>query len=449
MFDVREKPKMVERALLVEFHFKGEDEAEAESLLDELEELVGTLGVPIVDRILVPCPRPHAKFLAGTGKAEEVVQRARRVRADVIVVDNDLAPSQQKSWEKLSGICVIDREEVILDIFANRALTREARLQVELACMEYSLPRLTRAWSHLNRQSGSGGVGLRGEGEKQLEVDRRMVRRRIDRLKRELTAVRRQRATQRKERQRVPVPHAAIVGYTNSGKSSLLKRMTGADVLIEDKLFATLDTTTRKINLPDGQTLVLTDTVGFVRRLPHGLVEAFKATLEEAVLADFRIHLIDASHPRVDEFYETTMDVMEELGADRERMITVFNKMDRVEEPGRRAVLCHRYPGAVFISVRTGEGIAALQHRLADMLRHQVDQVGYVFPSARSDLVSMLHEKAKVLDTEYDGDDVRLRAIVPHRLRDRFRAFEAAPAAPPAASGPEPGPTHPPPVRRG
>ncbi len=426
---------MVEKAFLVHIYFKGDDPGDAASLLEELEELVDTLGVPVVDRLLVYCAKPQPKLLTGTGKADELVELARDAGADVIVIDNDLAPSQQRCWEKLSGICVIDREEVILDIFSNRAFTREARLQVDLAQMVYSLPRLTRAWTHLNRQSGSGGVGLRGEGEMQLEVDRRIVRRRIDKLKHELKAVRRQRATQRKERQRLPVSHAAIVGYTNSGKSSLLHRLTGADVLIEDKLFATLDTTTRKIRLPDGQTLLLTDTVGFVRRLPHGLVEAFKATLEEAVLADFRIHLLDASHERVDEFYRTTMEVLEELGADPAHIVTVFNKIDQVDEPGRRAILRHTYPDAVFISARTGEGIETLQHQLADELRHLVDQVGYLIPARRSDLVSLLHDNAKVLTTEYEGSDVRLRAIVPHRMRDRFRTYEVETSA--VASGTE------------
>ena len=229
----------------------------------------------------------------------------------MIVFDNELSPGQQRKWEELSGMAVIDREEVILDIFGARARTREARLQVELARMEYSLPRLARAWSHLSRQQGLGG---KGEGESQLETDRRLVRRRIDQVKGELEEVRSQRATQRKQRERVPLPHAAIVGYTNAGKSSLLKKLTGADVFIEDKLFATLDPTTRRIELPGGQPLLLTDTVGFVRKLPHRLVESFKATLEEATLADFLVHLLDATQPEIFAFHRTTMEVLAELG---------------------------------------------------------------------------------------------------------------------------------------
>ena len=415
---------MVERALLAGFHFKRDDRAESDSLLEELEELVATLGIPVKDRMLVTCSKPHSRLLATGGKADEIAERAREIDADVIVIDNDLAPSQQRNWESLSGVCVIDREEVILDIFAQRAITKEASLQVELAQMEYSLPRLTRAWTHLNRQSGSGGTGLRGEGETQLEVDRRIVRRRIDRLRTDLAAVRKRRATQRKERTKVPLSHAAIVGYTNAGKSSMLRSLTGADVLVEDKLFATLDTTTRKVRLPDGQSLLLTDTVGFVRRLPHGLVEAFKATLEEAVLADFRVHVIDASQSHAMEFYDTTMQVLEELGADREKMITVINKIDLVEDRGLLAAFHRRFPEAVYVSAKTGEGLDTLRHKFSDMLRLEVAQHEYAFPLSRSDLVSTLYDIGKVLDTKYEDTEVRLHAIVPNRLRDRFRAFE-------------------------
>jgi GTP-binding protein HflX len=424
MFDIHEKPGMVERALLVGVCFKGEDPAEADSLLQELGELVNTLGIPIVDRCLVPCAKPQPRLLIGSGKADEIVARAEELRADVIVIDNDLSPAQQRNWEALSKRCVIDREEVILDIFAGRALTREARLQVDLARLEYSLPRLTRAWTHLNRQSGSGGTGLRGEGEKQLEVDRRMVRRRLDRLKEDLAAVRRQRATQRKERMRIPLPHAAIVGYTNAGKSSLLRRLTDANVLVENKLFATLDTTTRKVELPDGQSLLLTDTVGFVRKLPHGLVEAFKATLEEAVLADFRIHMVDAAHPQAEVFYRTTMDVLGELGADPDRTLTVFNKMDAVTDPAQVAVLKNHFPQAVFLSVRTGEGLDTLLARLADTLSDLVDTLEYRIPIERADVVSALHDLGRVLHTRYQPGEVELTAIIPKRARPRFHEFE-------------------------
>lgn len=339
MFEIKEKPKMVERALLVGVYRRGDDERIARNLLDELAELTRTLGIGIVGDQLVRIQQPQPKFFVGSGKAEEICELARELQADVIVFDNELTPAQQRSWESHSKLCVIDRHEVILDIFAKRAQTKEARLQVALARMEYSLPRLTRAWTHLSRQGG--GVGAKGEGETQLETDRRLVRKRIDKLKTELTEVRARRATQRKQRERVPVPHAAIVGYTNAGKSSLLKRMTEADVLVADKLFATLDTTTRRIELPNNRPLLLTDTVGFVRNLPHDLVDAFKATLEEAVLADFLIHVVDASQPDAIAFHKTTLDVLQELGAEEKPILTVFNKIDLAEPEQLRPLRLH------------------------------------------------------------------------------------------------------------
>src|ERR1700724_1013011 len=241
MFDINEKPKQVERALLVGVYKGSEQKEESSSLLAELESLVDTLDIPVLDRLLVRVQERNARYFVGSGKAEEIFERAKQLEIDVIIFDNGLSPAQQRNWEALTGMAVIDRQEVILDIFARRAQTKEARLQVELARLEYSLPRLTRAWGHLGRQGG--GVGGRGEGETQLETDRRIVRRHIDAVKADLELVRSRRATQRKQRERLPLPHAAIVGYTNAGKSSLLRRLTGAEVLVADKLFSTLDPT--------------------------------------------------------------------------------------------------------------------------------------------------------------------------------------------------------------
>jgi GTP-binding protein HflX len=421
MFEIREKPKMVERAFLAGIYFKKHDHSEAENLLEELEALTGTLGVPVVGRMLARVPQPHPKLLAGTGKAQEIIEAAKAVDADVLIFDNELTPGQQRNWEKLSGITVIDRHEVIIDIFAQRAQTKEAALQVDLARLEYSLPRLTRAWGHLGRQAG--GIGGRGEGEMQLEVDRRLVRKQIDKLKAELETVRSQRATQRKQRERLPLPNAAIVGYTNAGKSSLLKRLTKADVLVEDKLFATLDTTTRKIVLPSNQTLLLTDTVGFIRKLPHQLVEAFKATLEEAVIADFLIHVVDASHPQVHEFHATTLDVLAELGADTKTVLTVLNKMDRVEDQGQRQVLLRNFPDAVMISVRTGQGLGELFAHLDEMMATRVRRVEILVPHERSDVVSLLHRQGKVLHSDYINEGIRLSASVPPKLMGTLQPF--------------------------
>ena len=414
MIDIKAKEKMVERALLVGAYTEASARTEAASLLEELEELVKTLGIPGMDRLLVHHREQHARLLLGTGKAEEIVARVKEQQLDVIIFDNELTPSQQRNWEKLAGVTVIDRQEVILDIFARRAQTREARLQVELAQLEYSLPRLTRAWGHLVRQGG--GIGARGEGETQLEQDKRRIRTAIDRCKRELETVRQSRATQRKDRKRAPVPNAAIVGYTNSGKSSLLRRLTGADVLIEDKLFATLDTTTRKIALPNKQPLLLTDTVGFVRKLPHKLVESFNATLEEAALSDFLIHLLDASQPEVLEFYNTTMKVLAELGADDKRMLVAFNKIDKVRDSTVLVTLRRHFPDALFLSVYTGEGLDELVERMAGLVASGLVTREFRIHQSAGGLLAQLHRHARVLETTYEGDSVRLVAVLPARL---------------------------------
>jgi len=421
MFEIKEKPKMVERALLVGVYRRGDDERVAHNLLEELAELTNTLGIGIVGDQLVRILQPQPKFFVGTGKADEIIEIARDLQADVIIFDNELTPAQQRSWEAHSKLCVIDRHEVILDIFAKRAQTKEARLQVGLARMEYSLPRLTRAWTHLSRQGG--GVGAKGEGETQLETDRRLVRKRIDKLKAELIEVRARRATQRKQRERVPVPHAAIVGYTNAGKSSLLKRMTEADVLVEDKLFATLDTTTRRIELPNNRPLLLTDTVGFVRNLPHDLVDAFKATLEEAVLADFLIHVIDASQPDAMAFHKTTLDVLNELGAESKPILTVFNKIDRAEPEQLRPLRLH-FPDALFISVKDTVGIEALVDRLMVLTPNFSQSMTLLLPHEASELVSKLHETANVHAIEYRDDGVRIEAHVPDKLRHLVEQYQ-------------------------
>lgn len=432
MFEVRQKPEMVERALLVRFYFDPREATEAESLLEELGELVKTLGIGVAERVLPRCREMHKKFLCGTGKAQEMVDLAKAHGCDVIVIDNGLAPSQQREWEKLADLCVIDREEVILDIFAQRAQTKEARLQVELARMQYALPRLARMWGHLDREGGggSGGAGAsRGMGEKQIEVDRRLANLHIDRCKRELEAVRQQRKTQRKGREKNATPHGAIVGYTNAGKSTLLNCLSGADVMAKDMLFATLDTTTRRIDLPDGQPLLVTDTVGFVRNLPHRLVEAFKATLEEAVLADFLIHVLDATAPEIHRYHDTTLEVLSELGAEGKAVITVLNKIDRVTDPERLALLDRDYPDALHVSALTGTGIDGLLNACSEVLADRVRCKNYRIPQHRADLVSLLHRDAKVISTDYDGDDILVRAVVPPTIAGRLDPFTSVPVS--------------------
>ena len=432
MFAVAEKPKNATRALLVGAWWKPQTVEEARSLLDELGELVDTLGLGVADKVLAKIDRPQASFLIGSGKAQEIVTQAKALECDVIIFDNELSPGQQRKWEELSGMAVIDREEVILDIFNGRARTREARLQVELARMEYSLPRLARLWGHLSRQQG-GGLGGKGEGESQLEIDRRLTRKRIDNVKAELEEVRSQRATQRKQRQRTPVPNAAIVGYTNAGKSSLLKKLTGADVFVENKLFATLDPTTRRIDLPGGAPLLLTDTVGFVRKLPHRLVESFKATLEEALMADFLVHVLDASQPEIFAFHQTTMDVLAELGAKDKRILTVFNKIDLLGDDDTTPNMLRRhFPDALFISTRTGQGLEALLDRMADQLTGGSERLELVLPTDRADLLSSLHRHGQVLTTEYVDDGIHVRAVLPTKFAAPFAPYRQDAAARPS-----------------
>jgi GTP-binding protein HflX len=423
MFEIKPRDKIVERALLVGAYVDPAEKADAQDLLDELGELVRTLGIPIVDRMLVHMREPQARFLLGSGKAQEICDLLKAKNCDVIIFDNQLTPAQQRNWEDLSKVTVIDRAEIILDIFGMRAQTREARIQVDLARMAYSLPRLTRAWSHLGKQGG--GIGAKGEGESQLEQDRRKIRGQMDRLKEDLKNVRRSRATQRKDRKRAPVPNAAIVGYTNVGKSSLLRKLTGAEVLVENKLFATLDTTTRKIALPNKQPLLLTDTVGFIRKLPHELVESFNATLEEAALSDFLIHVLDASHPRVMEFYNTTMKVLTDLGADTKEMLVVFNKVDKVEDPSTTAVLRMHFPHAVFISVHSGQGLDEFIDRISEFVNKNVGQAELCLPLDRADILARLHREGVVHNVAYEDDCIRVRASLSDRTADELASFKA------------------------
>lgn len=435
MFEIREKPEMVERAMLVSIYFDPSEAGEKQAMLDELEDLVSNLGIGIAGKHLIKSRDMHAKFLCGTGKAQEVKQLALDCRTDCVVFDNMLSPSQQREWERLVDECVIDREEVILDIFARRARTREATLQVELARMQYSLPRMARMWNHLDRQGGGSGGGkggggaARGEGEKQIEVDRRLARARIEAIQRELVLVTRQRATQRKERERQAVATAAIVGYTNAGKSSLLSLVSGSEVMARDMLFATLDTTTRKIELPHGQPLLLTDTVGFIRNLPHRLVEAFKSTLEEAVLADFLIQVVDASDPEAVRHYETTLEVLNELGAGDKPMIVVLNKVDLVPEERRGALetlLAPHFSGRVVpMSVKEGNGEGDLLNACVEMLESRVRRARFLIPYTRSDLVAAMHSEGKVFSTEYVEEGTLLEAVLPVAFYNKLESFLA------------------------
>ena len=433
-FEIREKPEMVERALLVGLGMPGDSRRERAALLAELEDLVSNLGIGIVGTMLEFTREMQAKYLCGIGKAEEIRAKVEELNADCVIFDNLLSPGQQREWEKLTNVTVIDREEVILDIFAKRARTREAVLQVDLARMQYALPRMTGMWKHLDRQRGGsgggkgGGAAARGEGEKQIEVDRRLARERIEAIRDELEVVRRQRGTQRKERNRQGIPSAAIVGYTNAGKSSLLNLITGAGVLAQNILFATLDTTSRKIELPDGQPLVLTDTVGFIRNLPHRLVEAFKSTLEEATLADFLIQVVDASDREALRHFETTCEVLAELGAADKPMVVVWNKTDLIPEDQREEMLAALSAKVqcpcITCSVKEERGVEELLVACVEMLSHRVSKERYRIPLAESRIIAIMHRDGKVLSTEYEDNDAIVEAILPHEFAARLESYK-------------------------
>lgn len=401
-------------------------ELEAEEHLEELRELVDTMKVPVVGSEMVTLNNLSPKYLMGTGRAEMIKAAAVANEANLIIIDDELSPAQQRNWESLTELAVIDRREVILDIFKQRAHTREAQLQVDLAKLEYSLPRLTRAWSHLERQRGGGGF-VGGAGEAQIEVDRRIVKEDILQCKRELKLVRQQRATQRKSRQGKPVPVAAIVGYTNSGKSTLLNVMTGAGVLAEDKLFATLDPTTRRVVLPNNRELLLTDTVGFIRKLPHMLVDAFMATLEEAQLADFLIHVLDASHPAVLVHLETTNAVLKELSAFDKPTIYVLNKLDLVTDEVRLAELRQRLTPHVLTSLVKGEGVEAIGAQLAVFAKFEGSPLLLRIPASRHDLVSFLHREGHITRQQYDEEEVVLEVFLDSKHLHRVAEFRVAP----------------------
>jgi GTP-binding protein HflX len=392
----------------------------------ELESLALSIGIETIKTFIVPLVKPSAPWLLGKGKTEEIIEWATDNEADMIIFNPPLSPSQQRNWEKASDLCVIDRHEVILEIFSQRAVTREAALQTGLARMEYSLPRLTRAWTHLSRQRG-GTRGTRGEGETQLEIDRRIVLKKIARMKRDLDEIKKQRHTQRAKRINKGMSSSCIVGYTNAGKSSLLNRLCGTDIHAEDKLFATLDPTTRVLKLENGTKLTLTDTVGFIRDLPHKLVQAFHSTLEEAVLADFLIHVVDASDPDAASHYQTTLETLKEIHASDKRVLTVFNKIDCFAEDETHVFNIKRIQmeadKSVFCSVKTGEGITELQQAIEEMLREGRSETIFLFPPDQYKSVSRLYRECEILKEEYLDEGTRITTVCSESIRSRFSEY--------------------------
>jgi GTPase len=420
MFETRPK-KNHERALLIGLEKQGVSKWDLQDSLEELAELATSAGAEVVDTVTQKLQKPTAPYYIGKGKAEEIKDSFQNREVTSVIFDDELSPAQGRNLENLLARKVIDRTQLILDIFAQRARSREGRLQIELAQLQYLLPRLTRMWDHLSRQTG--GIGTRGPGETQLEVDRRRVQERIARLERELEAVRKTRAVQRQGRKRHQWPVAAVVGYTNAGKSTLLNLLTGADVVAENRLFATLDPTTRSFVLPNKQRVLLTDTVGFLRKLPHTLIESFKATLEEVSEADLLIHIVDLSHPRVDDQMEAVEGVIKELDASGKQTVIVFNKIDKLANRELAETYTKRFPGSVAISARTGEGVNDLVQALQDALSAWRLRSRFRIPASESALIAEIHRVGHVLELHYEGEGALIVAHVPPDLAQKLERY--------------------------
>ena len=404
-------------ALLVGTGFKMATAAEAEASLDELALLADTAGADPVAIELQRRDTPDPALYVGKGKAHELAELAEALDVDVVIFDDELSPAQQRNLEKLFERDVVDRVALILDIFAQHAASQEGMLQVELAQLRYRLPRLRGRGLQLSQQGG--GIGTRGPGETQLEVDRRRIQRRITKLERDLVGLGRTRDTQRKARLRRALSTVALVGYTNAGKSTLLNRLTDASVLVEDRLFSTLDPTTRRLRLPGGETVLASDTVGFVRRLPHQLVESFRSTLEEVADADFMLHLVDASDPDPDGRIKAVRRVLDDIHAGTVPEQLVFTKVD-VAAADVVDDLLRGHPGAIAVSARANTGIAELMTRLGDRLRALASIVELQIPYDRGDVLAALHREGDVLVTVHEEGGTRVRARLPEAIVGRF-----------------------------
>ena len=399
---------------------------EAEESLQELRQLAETAGIEVVCETIQPRNAPNPTYFIGEGKVEELKPLIEELYADAIIFDEELSPAQNRNLEKALDVATIDRTGLILQVFAQRALTKEARLQVALAQLEYALPRLTRMWTHLSRLATGGGGGrhLRGPGETQLEMDRRWVRRNIAQVRKALEAVEKQRHVQRRNRsEKIKV---SFVGYTNAGKSTLFNRLTGESVLAEDKLFATLDSTTRKVDLPQKQQILLSDTVGFIKKLPHQLVAAFKATLEEVVEADLLLHVVDVSHPEAEAQIAAVNVVLNELNATDIPMFMVFNKIDNLETEEDLQILRCQYPDAHLISAQRGDGVAALMDALANRFAELGTNLSLSIPYTEGKALDLLYKHGTVLNTEYATEAILVKARMPNRYLKSVSQFLVA-----------------------
>ena len=421
-YDTR-APNPPTRAILVGIKLRDNLIHETEESLQELRQLAETAGIEVVCETIQSRNMPNPTYFIGEGKVEELKPLIEELDADAIIFDEELSPGQNRNLERVFDVTTIDRTGLILQVFAQRALTKEARLQVALAQLEYALPRLTRMWTHLSRLATGGGGGrhLRGPGETQLEMDRRWVRRNIGNVRKALKSVEKQRHVQRRNRsEKVKV---SLVGYTNAGKSTLFNALTGETVLAEDKLFATLDSTTRKVNLPQKQQILLSDTVGFIKKLPHQLVEAFKATLEEVLEADLLLHVIDVSHPEAEAQIAAVNVVLEELDATDIPMFMVLNKTDRLKNEDGLRILKSQYPDALPISAQRGDGIADLMDALARRFGEQGMNLSFSIPYTEGQALDLLYKHGTVLDTEYAAEAVHVNVRLPNRYLKSVSQF--------------------------
>ncbi len=413
-----------QRALLVGTTYGSDTVEEAEASLDELALLADTAGAEPVHAELQRRRTPDPATYVGKGKAEELREIGQALDIDVVIFDDELTPAQQRNLEKMFGVDVVDRVALILDIFAQHATSQEGAVQVELAQLRYRLPRLRGRGLQLSQQGA--GIGTRGPGETQLEVDRRRLLRRMQKLERDLVGLAATRATQRKARKRRDIPHVALVGYTNAGKSTLLNRLTHAGVLVQNQLFSTLDPTVRRLHLPGGETVVLSDTVGFVRRLPHQLVEAFRSTLEEVVDADLLVHMVDASALDPQALIDAVNTVLHEIEADDVPRLLVWNKSDLADADTLK-ILLNAYPGSVAISAATGAGLPELLTTIGDRLRALARVSEFVVPYERGDVLAALHRAGQVLIEVHGDKATRVRARLPEAIAGRFSEYASTP----------------------
>ena len=411
------------RAFLVGVKLKDELQSDAESSLEELRRLAETAGMEVLAEIIQPKETPDPAYFIGRGKLEEAEAIVSELKVEAVIFDNDLTPAQTRNLEKALDIVVVDRTSLILQIFAQRAQTKAAKLQVDLAQLQYALPRLTRMWTHLSRLGTGGGTAggsagraggvVRGPGETQLQIDRRLIHSQISRVKKALQKVEKHRRVQRKQRQEMI--NVSLVGYTNAGKSTLFNALTSEHRLAEDKLFATLDPTTRLLDLPDNRHVLLSDTVGFLKKLPHHLVASFKATLEEVVEADLLLHVVDVAHPEVESQIDAVDEVLKELDAFERPTLMVFNKVDLLENEEYTQLFRNKYPDSLAISAQNGTGLEALKDLLAERFSTQDVEVSIALSYQDGKALDYLYKHGEVFDTDYQGESIRVKAKLPQR----------------------------------